>query len=652
MENSIAGRTFFVAPNGNDSHAGDIQSPLATIQKVHELVRPGDTIYLRGGTYKPAKDQITKLTKSGTQDAPIRLFAYGDEKPIIDGSDWTRRSDSVGGKMLIWQTGDYWHIKGIEMTGSPRQAYWGDAVRGSVYEDLNLHDNDNTGLSLSGDGTEDNLVLGGDFYRNYDPFRKGQDADGIAIKGGSGKGNVIRGARTFHNSDDGIDLYGFSNNITIENTWAYGNGVDRWGVGESFEGKDGVGFRLSADVGPVAEKTDLIHVIRNNLAWENANRGFSYNGSKGSMKIYNNTSYNNGVAGFAFNKGTHQLRNNVAIGDQLQIGGDVDDANNSWTLNVTVDTSDFLSLDSSQAEGLRQVDGSLPTTDFLGLKAGSDLVDAGVDVGDPFEGAAPDLGAKELDGQMGSNPITPELEPAEPPNPLRPQPPQMVEPVAKYGFDNMITNTIVDDSTAGLDNSGTLINGIREEGTRGRHIILKGDGQVIIPNSTDINLGIQPERTVSLWFKVDDASINSRKQVLYEEGAGMRGLNAYIFDNKLFVGGWNEPTRESNWEGDWIETDQIIAGGWNHLAFVLDGGPNVATDALTGYLNGEVFGSTVGSQLWEHIGGVGLGSINGGTKFHDGRKPWSGNGLAGALDNVEIYNSALSAEQVQTLAGP
>ena len=45
--------------------------------------------------------------------------------------------------------------------------------------------------------------------------------------------------------------------------------------------------------------------------------------------------------------------------------------------------------------GYEDADGSLPDVQFLHLAAGSDLVDKGVDVGLPFSGSAPDLGAFE-----------------------------------------------------------------------------------------------------------------------------------------------------------------------------------------------------------------------------------------------------------------
>jgi hypothetical protein len=59
--------------------------------------------------------------------------------------------------------------------------------------------------------------------------------------------------------------------------------------------------------------------------------------------------------------------------------------NNSWNLTLTVDSSDFGSLDYSGAAGPRNVDGSLPTINFLKLAAGSDLIDKGVNVGIPYQ---------------------------------------------------------------------------------------------------------------------------------------------------------------------------------------------------------------------------------------------------------------------------
>ena len=49
----------------------------------------------------------------------------------------------------------------------------------------------------------------------------------------------------------------------------------------------------------------------------------------------------------------------------------------------------------SLALGPRQADGSLPNVDFMKLAAGSQMIDKGTNVGLPYVGAAPDLGAYE-----------------------------------------------------------------------------------------------------------------------------------------------------------------------------------------------------------------------------------------------------------------
>ena len=63
--------------------------------------------------------------------------------------------------------------------------------------------------------------------------------------------------------------------------------------------------------------------------------------------------------------------------------------------SVTVTDADFVSVDSTGLTSARQADGSLPDLDFLKLASTSDLINAGIDVGLPYEGDYPDIGAYE-----------------------------------------------------------------------------------------------------------------------------------------------------------------------------------------------------------------------------------------------------------------
>ncbi len=47
------------------------------------------------------------------------------------------------------------------------------------------------------------------------------------------------------------------------------------------------------------------------------------------------------------------------------------------------------------------------------------------------------------------------------------------------------------------------------------------------------------ERTISLRFRANEINRGDQKQVLYEEGGSARGLNIYLDEDELYVGGWN-----------------------------------------------------------------------------------------------------------------
>ena len=70
-------------------------------------------------------------------------------------------------------------------------------------------------------------------------------------------------------------------------------------------------------------------------------------------------------------------------------------AYNSWNLGVTLSDAQFQSVSTSGWDAPRQADGSLPALPHLRLAATSTLIDKGTNVGLPYSGTAPDLGAFE-----------------------------------------------------------------------------------------------------------------------------------------------------------------------------------------------------------------------------------------------------------------
>jgi len=170
---------------------------------------------------------------------------------------------------------------------------------------------------------------------------------------------------------------------------------------------------------------------------------------------------------------------------------------------------------------------------------------------------------------------------------------------------------------------------------------------VAIPNSNDINTGSNnhSQKTIEAWFSVNDKSVTSRKQTIYEQGGTVRGLNIYVYGGSLYVGGWNEPNSESNWNpGTFLSTNAIENNSWYHVALTLDGGSSVTNNAFKGYLNGVQFGSGEGSKLWNHGGDVSI-ARNKDTKFHDGDYN-SAKYFDGKIDELRLWNTTRTEAEI------
>lgn len=280
-------------------------------------------------------------------------------------------------------------MEGLTLRNSPAGGLTvlGSESVGNTLERLTIHDNKNSGLNIFG-GATGMLVLNCDSYRNFDPQNNGQDADGFAAKFGIGPGTIFLGCRAWANSDDGWDFWMAGNAVTVEDCRAYDNGFDIWNFGPAFEG-NGNGFKLG--------RGDGAHELRNCLAWGNRVRGFDANANTSGTILYNCTGWDNNFNFRFFGEPKHVLRNCLSHEGIAEIRDATDDESNSWTLPVTVTDKDFRSLSDVIATGPRAADGSLPTSNFLQLANGSDAINAGVDVGLPFSGIAPDLGAYETE---------------------------------------------------------------------------------------------------------------------------------------------------------------------------------------------------------------------------------------------------------------
>ena len=385
---------WFVAPWGSDEGEGSREDPFASLIGAARVASPGDAIWLRGGVYDRVGESVYySFSLYGTADAPIAIRSYPGERAILDGHehpDHPRSFDDGGritGPALLTFTGDHVIVEDITLRHGVGTGLY---VLGyhNVFRRIQSHHHHAVGVYLQGSY---NLLEYIEAFDNNSVANGGNSANGIALIDGAHirtthgpdaetRGNVVRYALLYRNSDDGIGTRS-SLETLIEYSVAFDNGIGPTGNGR--------GFKLGGD-----SLEDTGTVVRFNIAWGNY-INFDTNGSTG-VTLHHNTSLDATATGFVLTRHSTGLsanaaHNNVSYRDRhpRAIGPDTVHTFNSWNLDITAPK--FLSLDPA-------------SPDFLALSTGSPLVDAGLDLGFDFTGSAPDIGALQLHQRWDNRP--------------------------------------------------------------------------------------------------------------------------------------------------------------------------------------------------------------------------------------------------------
>ena len=439
------GKTYYVAPTGgSDTFLGTITQPWATWQKAFNTANAGDTVFFRGGVWYPTSgvNYLPGRGKgyNGTYNNLIVYMNYPGETPILDCSNFPSSTTSTSG--FNAENVTYVKFKGLtirnvrQTTNAQYIVGAGWTNSGVIYlENVTSTGHGGAGIRIN---TYDTLYLTNcDSYNNIDPTTTstipGGRADGYTI--GSGGADVdtfkiayITGCRAWMNSDDGFDI-GSTKQTQISNCWSWNNG--------RLQG-DGCGFKVSYSNVLDASK----RVIRNCITAYNYQKDGKFSGGIIEVNLYdeyfgpiysyyNNSSYNDyiGIGGgdalmdCRTEPAKLIVRNNLVYAQRNPDGypavfkacdytngnpSYVTEDHNTFKLSgiygntqpnpsFSLSDNDFISLDTTQLRRPRKADGSLPDVTFLKLKEGSDLIDAGVNLGLPYSGTAPDIGYAEYE---------------------------------------------------------------------------------------------------------------------------------------------------------------------------------------------------------------------------------------------------------------
>ena len=418
---------YFVATNGSNSNPGTQALPWKTISKAVQTVRAGNTVYVRGGVYTEQVD----ITKSGTQEKPIRFLAYPGETPVIEGS---------GVNLPTWDSllnlaGDWIVVSGFEVRNSK---YMGIELSGQhdVADNVFSHDSQETGILARGDySTVQNSRIWHSALNNFKGAQSGGGwSSGLTAARDNVDGRtdfaVLRNNTSWENWGEGVSTHeangtiiegnishdNYSANIYISDTTnalCQGNFV--YMTDDPYINAYGahVGIMMGDEV---YKPSSANNTVINNIAYNNKRNFFWWQGDQGgglvNVLIANNTFVNSTAeAGVVINRGSHQnarFIDNLIVQDGSLLIASIDSnsqlkvSNNLWSKKPSGAASGpgDVVADPMFARGANG--GTVDDANWYKLLAGSPAINKAVplpevtrDYAGAPRGTAPDLGAFE-----------------------------------------------------------------------------------------------------------------------------------------------------------------------------------------------------------------------------------------------------------------
>jgi len=264
------GTNYYVAPTGSDGNPCTATAPCYTLQRVSQLMSPGDNAHVAAGNYTWSYSG-NQVTKSGTATAPISYVSDTKWGAKIYGSDCSP----------ITNGGDYVQIINFDVTGSCVQ---GITTNGNYTKIIGNRVHDMPGTQLTAAIVVDccsytktgNLVIG-NVVDNIGPWGQVNQTHGIYL---AGPGNTAMNNIVTRAASACIQTYHGATRLTISN-----NVVANCGK---------YGIQLSAD--PAVTVNDYT-TVDNNIIVNGGQYGIHEAYSLGSHIVYNNNIVYNNPAG-------------------------------------------------------------------------------------------------------------------------------------------------------------------------------------------------------------------------------------------------------------------------------------------------------------------------------------------------------------------
>ncbi len=205
--------------------------------------------------------------------------------------------------------------------------------------------------------------------------------------------------------------------------------------------------------------------------------------------------------------------------------------------------------------------------------------------------------------------------------------------LAEWHFDEGSATVLRDSS--GYGNDGTIHGATWTTGISGTALQFDGvNDHVVVPESPlwDFRTG---DFTVSFWFM----KLNTARGWAFSFGSGLQNNLCFDFDDPD-AGGWGAWVYWMSGGAPHVRTkNTYYDGNWHYLSFTRTG------NIFELYIDGNPIAQTADSSDIEIIGDVYIGAFPGGSGYLGAS--YVGGYFKGLIDEVRIYNRALSASEIK-----
>lgn len=226
--------------------------------------------------------------------------------------------------------------------------------------------------------------------------------------------------------------------------------------------------------------------------------------------------------------------------------------------------------------------------------------------------------------------------------------PETAELVGHWKFDDEKGSATVADASGRGANGKIMGSAVLAEGKLGGALKVDGKGYVEIPNSEDLDKLQEGSFTISAWFKPENVppgteSANDAQYTLVAKTGWHLGLT-YTNEKKFVMTHWlaGEKPEEPVWTGTGAWNDEYEPGRWYHVVGTVDRAAGLVAIYVNGEsMNTQDFKANAAPKKYEkETWKIGMAS--------PGAAQWAWP-AKGSIDDVRLYNRALSAAEVKSL---